>query len=329
MKYRKLGRTDILLSEVGLGTWELSGNSWGKKPESRYMEVLHSAIDHGVNFIDTALEYGNGSSERVIGKALSNLASGKEIVICTKVPPKCMRWSPPFHDSIESYFPSDWIIKCCDLSLKNLNRDNIDILLLHTWNPAWSAQAEWHETLLTLKSQGKIRAFGISVSDMRPSEANVQVSLEMVDVIMAVFNVFEQEPLYTLLPLATKHGVGVIARCPFSSGALAGDWSDSLFFSTNDWRAKWTDAQWVQTQNFMAQKVEEMLEPNEMPLAWLALRFVLHSPFVTSVIPGTSNPRHAIENAEISNSPPLRSSLYQSLLKLWTSGAVHAVYNGG
>ena len=146
MKKRQLGKTDIRIGEIGLGTWQLSGDVWGKKTEAEYSRAIKVAISAGIDYFDTALEYGNGYCEQVIGKALQGHPS---VVISSKIPPQCDDWSPKPQSKIEYYFSSDWIFKCCERTLKNLRRDCIDVLFLHTWNVAWGARTEWYEAMVS------------------------------------------------------------------------------------------------------------------------------------------------------------------------------------
>ncbi len=140
---------------------------------------------------------------------------------------------------INDFFPTEWIVRQCEDSLKNLQVERLDILYLHTWNASWAHHTKWYETMNKLKEQGKIRAIGISISDKRIAEANVAIEAGRVDVIECVYIIFEQEPECTLFPLARKHNVAIVARCPFSSGALIGNWTLDTVFPEGDWRIIW------------------------------------------------------------------------------------------
>jgi aryl-alcohol dehydrogenase-like predicted oxidoreductase len=327
VKYRILGKTDIVVSEVGLGTWQLAGDVWGKQSDAEYLNVIHTALDHGVNFLDTALDYGKGNSERLIGAALKQ--RNQEVVIATKVPPKCQKWGPQVHEAIDDYFTPDWIVECCEKSLRNLQRDYIDILLLHTWSVAWAHCTAWYDAMQRLKQEGKIRVIGISVRDRRPHDANVHVEAERVDVIEVVYNLFEQEPDYTLFPLAQKHQTGIIARCPFSSGTLSEKWKHDMIFPADDWRGIWPPQGWLDEQIEMTSQIESVVKDISLTVRKAALKFILNNSAVSVVIPGSSNPVHVIENANVSDSSELPEEFYYHVRQLWTSGSVHGVYNGG
>ena len=326
MKKRKLGKTDIQISEVGLGTWQLSGDVWGKKTEAEYIQAIEVALDAEINYLDTALDYGNGYCERVVGKALRGNSSA---VISSKIPPQSDNWSPKPQSKIEDYFSADWIVDRCETSLRNLQRDCIDILFLHTWNVAWGHCTKWYETMLRLQEQGKIRAIGISVGDRRASEANSHIEAGRIDVIQTVYNILEQEPEYTLFPMAEKHNVGIIARCPFSSGALVSNWAKNHEFPEGDWRGLWTSENWVAEQVDMVNLVKPIVADMDLPMSAIALKYILNHPTVTSAIPGSSRAENIRTNASVSALSNLPENVIHNLQQLWLEGKIHGTYNGG
>ena len=326
MKKRQLGKTNIQISEVGLGTWQMSGDVWGKKTEAEYIQAIEVAMEAGINYFDTALEYGNGYCEQVVGKALQGHPS---VVISSKIPPQCDEWSAKPQGNIDDYFSPGWIYECCETTLKNLGRECIDILFLHTWNVAWGDRTEWYEAMLRLKDQGKIRAIGISVGDRRASEANSHIEAGRVDVVMAVYNILEQEPEYTLFPMARKHQVGIVARCPFSSGALVSNWISSQKFPEGDWRGLWTPDDWVAKQVEMLDWIKPIVKNTDLSMSAIALKYILNNQTVTSVIPGSSSPEHIGKNASVAAFPNLSEKILGQLQQLWLDGKIHGTYNGG
>lgn len=325
MKKRQLGKTNIQISEVGLGTWQMSGDVWGKKTEAEYIQAIEVAMEAGINYFDTALEYGNGYCEQVVGKALQGHPS---VVISSKIPPQCDEWSAKPQGNIDDYFSPGWIYECCETTLKNLGRECIDILFLHTWNVAWGDRTEWYEAMLRLKDQGKIRAIGISVGDRRASEANSHIEAGQVDVVMAVYNILEQEPEYTLFPMARKHQVGIVARCPFSSGALVSNWISSQKFPEGDWRGLWTPDDWVAKQVEMVDWIKPIVKNTDLSMSAIALKYILNNQTVTSVIPGSSSPEHIGKNASVAAFPNLSEEILGQLQQLWLDGKIHGTYNG-
>lgn len=333
MKNRPLGKTGMFVSEIGLGTWEMGGTNHGKKDDRESIYTIHSALDHGVNFIDTAADYGGGHSEEIVGKALKQWRGDRsQIVVSTKLIPKCEIWSPSLDRDIGDFFPPEWIFEQCEKSLKRLQLEKIDVLFLHTWSPSWGHHSAWFDAMNELKQQGKIRAIGISISDDRISEANVHIEAHRVDVIQCVYNIFQQEPEYTLFPLARKHEVGIVARSPFNAGALIGEWSLETIFPDGDWRGVWPQdigvPDWLERQVTMVELVKPIIQCEGLDLPIAALKFVLMNSTVSTVIPGTANPNHAIANAQAGNVANLSDNIIDGLKKLWLEGKVFGFYVG-
>jgi aryl-alcohol dehydrogenase-like predicted oxidoreductase len=333
MKTNTLGKTGIRLTEMGLGTWELSGDVYGPKDDAESVRALHGGLDAGVNYLDTAAGYGKGHAEELVGRVLKERKRDRDsIVVSTKVLPQSGIFAPsPEHQIDQSYAP-DWIVAQCDASLRRLQLDRIGILFLHTWSRSWGHRTEWYETLSKLKRQGKIRAFGISIPDEGIADANVHIEADRVDVIMCVYNIFQQEPEYTLFPLARKHKVGIIARSPFSAGALIGNWTPDITFPEGDWRGRWPAGlgltNWAQNQSRMADEVRPIIEREGLSMPIAALRYALQNPDVTSVIPGSANAEHVKSNLAAITAPSLSPEAVQALKELWATGKIHGTYNG-
>lgn len=331
MKFRKLGKTGILLSEIGIGTWELSGDVWGKKDDATSLRALEVGVENGANFIDTAAGYGAGHAEELIGNFLrKGTRKRDEVIISTKVKPQCGQFAPPPERNIQDFYGRDWIRNQCEASLKRLSTDYIDILFMHTWSRSWGHETAWYEELSQLKREGKVRAFGISIPDEGITDANVQVALGLVDAIQCVFSAFQQEPIYSLFPLVAKHDVGIIARSPFSSGVLVQEWTSTTRFPEGDWRASWplqVKPGWLESQISMAEKVKPILTASGLAYAEAALQFVLASPEVSSVIPGSANPSHVAQNIR-SSDITLSEQVIQTIRQLWLDRQVQGTYNG-
>ena len=332
MELRQLGRTEIQITQMGLGTWEISGDVYGEKDDAVSLQAIHTALDGGIRFIDTAAGYGAGHAESLVGKALRERGrEAKGVVVSTKILPKCGTFAPPPEKDIAESYPPEWIVAECEASLRRLQLDQIDILFLHTWNPAWGHNVEWYEAMMSLKQQGKIRAIGISITDEGIADVNVHIEAGRVEVVQCVYNVFQQEPEYTLFPLARKHGVGIVARSPFSSGALTGTWTKDMKFEEGDWRGIWPlnikDA-WLEDQVHMAELVRDVVAEEGLDMTTAALKYILTNPDVTSVIPGSSQPSHVAKNQEAISTPALSAGCMAKLKKLWLERQIHGTYNG-
>ena len=199
MKYRKLGNTGLEVSEIGFGAWAIGG-SWGEQKESDSLEALETALDNGVNFIDTAAGYGNGKSERIIGEFLKSRS--EQVYVCTKTPPVPGKWPPAPYCRIEERYPEKYLRENVEERLTNLQASSLDVLLLHTWTRAWNDKPVALEILQKMKSEGIIKYIGISTPE-HDQNCVVQLMRDgMVDVLQVIYNIFEQEPAAQLLPVA-------------------------------------------------------------------------------------------------------------------------------
>jgi aryl-alcohol dehydrogenase-like predicted oxidoreductase len=162
MKYRILGKTGIKISEIGFGAWAV-GSHWGEQKKEDSIEALHTAIDQGLNFIDTALGYGNGKSEQIIAGVLKERR--EQVTVATKIPPADGPWPPSPYCQAEDRYSERYIRKTVDTCRKNLDSDCIDILQLHTWTRAWNRNPKPLDVLQKLKDEGIIKHIGISTPE--------------------------------------------------------------------------------------------------------------------------------------------------------------------
>jgi len=330
--HRRLGRTGIEVSEIGVGTWELSGDVWGEKDDETSLTAIRAGLDAGANLIDTAADYGQGHVEELVGRLLAAADLERDqLVISTKVRPECMEFAPPPERPIEEFFRPAWIRAECEGSLRRLATDYVDVLFLHTWSRAWGQESAWFEEMSRLKDEGKIRAIGISVPDLGVGDANVAIARGQVDVVQCVYSVFQQEPEYTLFPLARAFDVGVMARSPFSSGALVQQWTPETRFADGDWRASWpqeSNPGWLENQVHMAGLVKDVVAGSGMTTPEFCIKYVLSNDVVSAVIPGSANPEHVRANVSISSVPPLDDALRQQVKDLWLKREIHGTYAG-
>lgn len=328
---RTLGKTGLAVSPIALGTWQLGGDEWGGLSISDARQIIRNALDSGIDVIDTASDYGSGGAESLIGEVLRDMPSVARPHVVTKVRPMSGLFAPPVEYEIASCFSKSWIKQECENSLRRLQTEQIGTLLLHTWSHGWDHTDEWHEAFEELKAEGKIRFCGLSVPDGSAREGNVPIALGQVDVIECCFNIFQQEPIYGLFPLAERMGTGIIARSPFSSGALASRWSLGTSFEPHDWRNYWPKefhTDWVGEQAAMAELVHADAGRYGIELAAAALRFVLTFTGVSCVAMGLSKPSHLRRNLEAAAAGALPQSLVNTLLQRWITKDVKGVYNG-
>ena len=307
MRYRRMRKAGLRVSEIGFGTWAMGGG-WGRKDDEEALRALRRALDLGVTFFDTALGYG---SETLLGKAVADMRD--RVIIATKIPPKTQRWPVLPREPISDTFPADWIIECTERSLRNLGTDYIDIQQLHAWTPPYLEQLEWYEALTRLRDQGKVRAIGVSANDWDPYGPVGLVESGLIDTVQVIYNIFEQRPAEKLLPAALERGVGVIVRVPFEEGLLTGAIGPGHVFEAGDWRAKWLTPQRLQEVAPRVEALRAFLTEDRPTLAALALKFCLSHPAVSTVIPGMRTQAHVEANCAASDGKLLSAAELEAL----------------
>jgi aryl-alcohol dehydrogenase-like predicted oxidoreductase len=184
MRYRKLGRTGIEVSEIGYGAWGIGGNQWKGGTDDESVRALRRSFELGLNFIDTALAYGEGHSEKLVGEVVRD--APHRVYIATKVPPKNRIWPAQPGVGIDQVFPYEYIISSTETSLRNLRMDTVDLQQLHVWNPEWIGRDEWKRAFEDLKRSGKARAVGVSINDHQPDSAVELVRSGLIDTVQVI-----------------------------------------------------------------------------------------------------------------------------------------------
>src|SRR5262245_37228762 len=166
MQYRKLGRANFLVSDIGYGAWGIGGKQWLGGQDDESIQALRRAIELGVNLIDTALAYGDGHSEKLVGQVVRE--TKQKVYVATKVPPKNRIWPAASGTPISDVFPYDYIMACAEESLRNLRLETIDLLQLHVWTDDWADRDEWKRAFEDLRRSGKVQAVGLSATEHDP-----------------------------------------------------------------------------------------------------------------------------------------------------------------
>lgn len=309
MQYRQFGRTEWKVSEIGFGAWGIGKEMWKGADDEESLRALNEAVNRGVNFIDTALAYGNGHSEKLVGRLVQSRS--ERIYVATKVPPKNQIW--PARGALQEVFPSEYIVDCVERSLGNLDVDCIDLLQLHVWSSDWIEQDSWYETLSRLRQAGKIAFFGVSINDHDPASALGLVASGKVDAVQVIYNVFDQSPEDELFPLCEEKNVGVIARVPFDEGSLTGKITPQTEFPKKDWRNLYFQGDRKRQVWERVVRMKLLLDDEVQSLPELALRYCLHPPAVSTVIPGMRSVRHVLENTSTSDKGPMPPELISQL----------------
>jgi aryl-alcohol dehydrogenase-like predicted oxidoreductase len=316
MHYRRLGKTGWQVSEIGFGAWGIGRSFWVGAEDQESLAALHAAVDAGVNFIDTALVYGDGHSETLVGQVVRDRK--ERLYVATKVPPLNEHWPALASDRTSDCFPPDHILKSTEQSLKNLKMECVDLQQLHVWRDEWMEDQRWLEALHKLKQQGKVRAIGVSINDHEPDTALKLVASGIIDTVQVIYSIFDQSPTDALLPACIKHDVGVLARCPFDEGALTGAIRADTTFPPGDWRNDYFKGDRRAQVAARIEPLKKLLGSESKTLPELALRYCLAHSAVGTVIPGMRTSKHVTSNCSVSDGRRLSESLVGTLkLHAW------------
>ena len=309
MMYRPFGRVGTPVAEIGIGTWGMGG--WSGSDDEASHAALRRAMELGCNFIDTARAYGNGHSEALISEVLAGW-SGKAPFIATKIPPKNEQWPARADYPLDAVFPADHIRASTERSLAALGVSSLDLQQFHVWTDAWAGDERWQRAVSDLKSEGLVKAVGISVNRWEPANVLRALRTGLIDAVQVVYNIFDQAPEDELFPLCQELGVAIIARVPFDEGSLTGTMTVSDTWPKGDWRNLYFTAENLRETLARVERVKADL-PAGMSLPELALRFTLHHPAVTTVIPGMRTVRHVERNLAVADGNPFPASLLEAM----------------
>ena len=326
MESRQLGRTGRQVSVIGLGCWQLGGD-WGDVGEADALAVLAAALDAGVTFLDTADVYGDGRSERLVGRALREHGNDG-VTVATKIGRRADPLVPEAF-TLEAF--RGWL----DRSRTNLGVDTIDLVQLHCPPTGVYADGRVFDALDTLVDEQVVAAYGVSVETV--DEALKAIARPNVATVQIILNAFRRKPLERVLPAALESGVGIIARVPLASGLLSGKYDESTTFAADDHRSyNRTGEAFDVGETFSgvpydvglraARKVAA-LTPAGATTAQLALRWIVDQPGVSTVIPGARNAEQARANAAAAGLAPLPGEMLEELREVYDTDVREHVHS--
>ena len=316
MNKRILGNSGFKISEVGLGTWQLGGD-FGNLEEKSGLEILHKAVEKGINFIDTADVYGAGLSEKIIGRFLKE--SNSKVHVVTK------------YGRADSVYPDNYtsesLRQCVEASLNRIGMESLDLLQLHCIPQKYLEEGSIFNSLRALKKEGLIKNFGASVETME--EAKICMKQADLTSLQIIFNIFRQNPITEIFDEAVNKNIGIIARLPLASGLLAGKYKVDTKFEPQDHRNYNADGDAFSVgetfSGIQFQKGLELVEdvrslvPKNISMAQFALRWILDHPAVSTIIAGASKIYQVESNAGASLSEPLSMELHRGLSNMYTT----------
>lgn len=315
MKYRQLGNTELKISELSFGTWAIGGD-WGKTSDEEALRGLHTAMEHGVNFFDTADIYGNGHSEELLAQA----TKGKEdeIYIASKF---CR--AGDIHDL--NNYSEKTVRQYLENTLKRLNRERLDLYQIHCPPFEILKDGTVFEVLDKLQQEGKIRYYGVSVETVE--EGLFCLENPNVKALQVIFNIFRQKPLQELFPKAKEKGVGILTRVPLASGLLTGKFTKNHRFEADDHRNFNQNGEAFNVgETFAGIPFSKGVELSER-ISWIAegrgnmtraaLRWILDQEEVSSVIPGFKNVKQVEDNLQAVHVPSFHEKELERLKEFY------------
>ncbi|WP_209404059.1 aldo/keto reductase [Pseudozobellia sp. WGM2] len=309
MKYRRFGRTEWQVSEVGYGMWGMAG--WTQSDDEQSAKSLDLAVENGVNFFDTAWGYGEGHSEELLGELVRRHPKEK-LYTASKIPPKNFQWPAKPEYAFEDSYPINHIVEYTEKTLVNLGMERIDLMQFHTWDDGWSHREEWQRAVEDLKRDGKIGAMGISVNRWEPENGIKALKTGLIDVVQVIYNIFDQNPEDELFPLCEEKDIAVIARVPFDEGTLTGNLRKDTVFPEGDWRGTYFVPENLNSSVDHADALRPLI-PEGMTMAEMALRFILENKIVGTTIPGMRKQRNVLANTATSDGNSLPADLIKKL----------------
>ncbi len=284
MLYRKFGNTDMVVSEIGFGAWAIGGGAmiggtaigWGDTDDNVSIKAIHTALDAGINFFDTADIYGLGHSEELLGKTIGN----KDVIIATKV------GNVSRNDKFTVDYSKEYIFGACESSLKKLKREAIDYYQLHSARIEHLQKGECIAAMQQLEQQGKIKYWGISLNTFDPlPEADFFIQSKIGNGFQLVLNLLNQKTL-PLLKRSAEDGYGVIVRMALQFGLLTGKFDNGMNFSANDHRKNRLTKEVIDSSNNALNPVWELCKKYNCSKTQLALSYILSYPEVSTIIAG-------------------------------------------
>lgn len=311
MRYRRFGRTGWNVSEVGYGMWGMAG--WTGSDDAESIASLDRAVALGCNFFDTAWAYGDGHSEELLGRLLKRHPDAR-LYTATKIPPKNRKWPARPQYTLDEVYPPDYIREYTEKSLRNIDVPSLDLQQFHVWSDTWASDDRWQKAASSLKEEGLVGAIGISINRWQPTNVLRALETGLIDAVQVVYNLLDQNPEDELFPYCRENDIAIIARVPFDEGSLTGTLTAKSTWPAGDFRNIYFREENLTPTLERIERLRPAVPP-DMTMPELALRHILESPDVSTVIPGMRKLKHVEENVAVSDGRRLSAAVMTELKK--------------
>ena len=321
MKFRKMPRTDMVLSEVGFGVWTVATNWWGKIEDADKAALLENAVEEGINFFDTADTYGDGFGEEILATVLGHKRN--DIIIATKFGYDFYDPTPrDGHKERPQKFDKEFVKYACEQSLRRLGTDYIDLYQAHNIKLDDLQKDELFETLEQLQFEGKIRYYGVALGPDIGwfEEGEYSMRERHVTSAQVIYSILEQDPAKALIKLAEEYEVGLLSRVPHASNTLTGEFDRGLpVFDADDHRAHRKN-EWLEEAMRKVDHVRFLVQEDTRTMAQSAIQFVLKQPAIISVLPNFTKLSELKEYTSALDTPEITDEEQAKMDELWDNG---------
>ena len=291
--------------------WGMAG--WTGSDDAESIASLDRAVALGCNFFDTAWAYGDGHSEELLGRLLKRHPHAR-LYTATKIPPKNRKWPARPEYTLDEVYPPDYIREYTEKSLRNIDVPSLDLQQFHVWSDTWASDDRWQKAASSLKEEGLVGAIGISINRWQPTNVLRALETGLIDAVQVVYNLLDQNPEDELFPYCRENDIAVIARVPFDEGSLTGTLNAQSSWPAGDFRNIYFREENLTPTLERIERLRPAVPP-DMTMPELALRHILESPDVSTVIPGMRKLKHVEENIAVSDCRPLPAAVMAELKK--------------
>jgi aryl-alcohol dehydrogenase-like predicted oxidoreductase len=321
MKYRKLGKSGIKVSEIGFGAWTIGLDWWSKKiNDDEAIKMLKRAYDMGINFYETADVYGKGKSEKLIAQAFKGMYKSSEIVYSTKWGYDMYNADQIGHNELPQKHTPEFLEYALQQSMNRLQLDHVDVYSLH--NPKMNAIKNDHlfYSLDNLVKTGKIKSHGVALGPAIgwEEEGLLAIQKRNITCLQTVYNILEQDPGRVFLNEARKNDVGILVRVPDASGVLTGKVNEKTVFDKNDHRST-RKKEWILKAIQKVEKLKPLLASKGWNITQLAIKFILSQKEVSVVLPTIIDVGEVVMFAEMSDGKYLNNNELAQITELYNN----------